>query len=185
MAIMLNAAKWKLEDYHRMIDAGILVDRHVELLRGEIVEMPPEGEGHTYFSDRLAKLLLRLLGDQAQVREARPITLADNSEPEPDIAIVEPLDAVYLEHHPFAENIFWVIEYSDSSLVKDLETKRAIYAGAGIQEYWVVNLKAKELIVFHHPMNGEYQARTALTDGTISPISFPDLVLDVSKMFNR
>jgi Uma2 family endonuclease len=146
MTVMLNAAKWKIDDYHRMIDAGILIDRHVELLMGEIIKMPPEGEGHTYFSDRLAKLLLRLLGDRAQVREGRPITLSDH---------------------------------------KDLETKRRIYAGAGIQEYWVINLKAKELIVFRDPIDRDYQARTTLSSGTISPISFPDLVLEVSKMFNR
>jgi Uma2 family endonuclease len=182
---MLSLAKWKIDEYHRMIEAGILVDRQVELLQGEIIEMSPEGEGHTYFSDRLAKLLLRLLIDQAQIREGRPITLSDDSEPEPDIAIVEPLDGIYLEHHPYPENVFWLIEYSDSSLAKDLEAKRLVYAAAGIREYWVVNLKAKELTVFRDPVNGDYRSRTTLRGGTICPISFPHLVLDVSKMFNR
>lgn len=181
----LTTAKWTINDYHRMIEAGILADRRVELLNGEIVEMSPEGEPHTYYSDRLAKQLLRLLADRAQVREGRPITLPNDSELEPDIAVVGLLDDVYLDHHPYPENIFWLIEYSVSSLSKDLEPKRRIYAAVRIQEYWVVNLRARELIVFRAPIGGDYRSTLTLTTGTISPIAFTDIILDVAKMFNR
>lgn len=71
-----------------MIAAGILDNRRVELLRGEIVEMSPEGEPHAYFSSEAAEYLIRLLGDQAMIRSSKPITLTNDSEPEPDIAIV-------------------------------------------------------------------------------------------------
>ncbi len=72
-----------------MIAAGILVDRRVELLQGEIVEMSPEGEPHAYFSSEAGEYLMRQLSDRAMVRLAKPITLPNNSEPEPDIAIVQ------------------------------------------------------------------------------------------------
>jgi Uma2 family endonuclease len=89
------------------------------------------------------------------VRLAKPITLPNTSEPESDIAIVQRLGREYLEHHPYPDNIFWLIEYSESSLEKDLEIKRKIYAQVGIPEYWVVNLKRRQLIVFRDPQDGE------------------------------
>ncbi len=102
----VTAAKWTIDEYHRMIAAGILDNRRVELLKGEIVEMPPEGEEHAYFSSEAGEYLMRLLGDRASVRAPKPITLANDSEPEPDLAIVQRLGREYLEHHPYPENIF-------------------------------------------------------------------------------
>lgn len=87
--MILTTAKWTLKEYHSMIDAGILSGRKVELLRGEIVEMAPEGEPHAYSSDEAGEYLASLLGERATIREAKPITLRDDSEPEPDIAIVQ------------------------------------------------------------------------------------------------
>lgn len=126
-------AKWTIDEYHRMIDAGILSDRQVELLQGEIVEMSPEGEPHAYCSDEAGEYLTDLLGKHAKIRQAKPITLPNDSEPEPDIAIVQRLGREYREHHPYPENIFWLIEYANSSLEKDLETKSKIYAQAGLE----------------------------------------------------
>ncbi|NDJ19469.1 Uma2 family endonuclease [Myxacorys almedinensis] len=180
----LTTAKWTLNDYHQMIDAGILNDRRVELLNGEIIEMSPEGTPHAYYGNRSSKYLQRLLGERADVREGHPITLPNDSEPQPDIAIVQPLDAVYLEHHPYPENIFWIIEYSYSTIAIDLEPKRRIYASAGIREYWVVNLKTKTLIVFRDPTDGDYGWRFEFGDGTISPISFPDVVVEIARLMN-
>src|SRR6476469_8066881 len=130
------AAKWTIAQYHQMISAGILENRRVELLKGEIVEISPEGKPHGYVSSEAGTYLIRLLGDRATIRSAQPMTLPNNSEPEPDLAIVQPLGRTYLEHHSYPENIFWVIEYSDSTLVKDVETKTKIYAEVGIPEYW-------------------------------------------------
>ena len=130
-----------------MIEAGILDNRCVELLNREIVEMPPEGEPDAYFSSEAEEYLIRLLGDRATVRGAKPITLPNNSEPEPDLAIIQWLGHEYLEHHPYPENVFWLIEYSDSSLDKDIQTKSKIYPEVRILEYWVVNLKKRQLII--------------------------------------
>ncbi|MFB8787498.1 MAG: Uma2 family endonuclease [Potamolinea sp.] len=150
-------AKWRIDEYHSMITAGILSDRRVELLQGEIVEMPPEGEPHAYCSDEAGEYLSSNCWASApQVRQAKPITLPNDSEPEPDIAIVQRLGRDYREHHPYPENIFWLIEYANSSLEKDLERKSKIYAEAGISEYWVVNLKKLHLVVFREPLDGEY-----------------------------
>ena len=178
-------AKWTVEDYHRMVEAGILDDRQVELLNGEIIETVLEGTPHANLSTKGANYLRKLLGDRVEIREGKPITLPNHSEPEPDIAVVQPLEEEYFEHHPYPENIFWLIELSNASLEKDLEVKRKTYATAGIAEYWVVNLKQMELIVFRSPNNGDYQQETTLTEGLIDPVAFPDAAVAVERFLKR
>ncbi len=182
---MLVTAKWSLNDYHQIVEAGILEQRHVELIHGEIVEMAPEGESHAYSSDEAGEYLTYLLGECAKVRHAKPITLPNSaSEPEPDIAIVQRLGQVYREHHPYPENIFWLIEYSDSSLAKDMEVKTKLYAQAGIPEYWVVNLKTMELIVWRSPTADGYETQLTLTEGAITSLTFPDIEIAVERLLN-
>ncbi|MEB3336001.1 MAG: Uma2 family endonuclease [Leptolyngbyaceae bacterium] len=179
----LTTVKWTVEDYHSMIAAGILAGRPVELLNGEIVEMAPEGEPHAYSSDEAGEYLMYLLGDRAKVRQAKPITLPQsNSEPEPDIAIVQRLGRDYREHHPYPENIFWLVEYSQTSLTKDLEIKTKVYAAAGIPEYWVINLRTTQLMVFRVPTHDGYLSQEILTAGHIYPSAFPDLAISVERL---
>lgn len=175
----LTRTKWTTEEYHRMIANGILDNHNVELLKGEIIEMSPEGEPHAYFSSEAGEYLIKLLAEKATIRLDKPITLPNNSEPQPDIAIVQRLGREYLEHHPYPKNIFWLIEYADSSLEKDLEFKSKIYAEVNIIEYWVVNLRRRNLIIFRQPQDGEYAAKFTLTSGNIHPLAFPDVAISV------
>lgn len=100
---------WTLDDYHRMVASGVLDDRPVELLRGEIVEMPPEGEAHAYLITDAIKYMIEMVGERATVRPDYPITLPEHdSEPEPDIAVVRPLGREYLDHHPYPGDVFWL-----------------------------------------------------------------------------
>ena len=185
MTLALVTAKWTLDQYHQMIDAGILVSHHVELLNGEIVEMPPEGEPHAHLSSEAADYIRELLRGKAKVRESKPITLSNDSEPEPDIAIVQDLGDTYLSHHPYPENIFWVIEYANSSLTKDLEVKSKTYATVGIQEYWVINLKRMELVVFRDASDEDYREKRTLIDGEISPLAFAEVSVAVNRLLRR
>lgn len=177
-------AKWTIGEYHRMIAAGVLDNRRVELLKGEIVEMSPEGEPHAYSSHEAANYLSDLLGKRVAIRQAKPITLPNRSEPEPDIAIVQRLGREYLEHHPYPKNIFWLIEYSNSSLSQDVETKSRIYAEVEIPEYWVVNLRRKQLIVFRDPQDGDYASKLTLTEGTIYPLAFPEIAVAIAEIIS-
>ncbi|NEP76803.1 MAG: hypothetical protein F6K39_00545 [Okeania sp. SIO3B3] len=83
---MKTLLKWTVQEYHHLINTGIFVNRHVELLHGEIVEMSPESPIHTQITETSVEYLRSLLKELAYVREAHPITLS-NSEPQPDIAI--------------------------------------------------------------------------------------------------
>jgi Uma2 family endonuclease len=147
--------------------------------------MSPEREAHAYFSRGAGNYLVRLLGERAIISQAKPITLPNDSEPEPDIAIVQPLGREYLEYHPYPENIFWLIEYSNTSLQKDLETKYKIYAEVGIPEYWVVNLKLRKLIVFRDPQDGEYASKSTFSVGTVYSLAFPDVAVSVDAIISN
>lgn len=178
----LTTYKWTTERYHRAIDAGIFDDQFIELLRGELIVMPPEREPHAYYNTEAADYIRTLLGESVKIRDAKPITLPNNSEPVPDVAIVKPLGEIYLEHHPYPENIFWIIEYSNATLSKDLGDKKYIYAEAGIEEYWVVNLKKSELKVFRDLKDGEYTTELTISQGTVSPLAFPNVYIEVGRL---
>lgn len=174
--------KWTLGRYHAAIDAGLFDDQAVELLRGDIVVMAPEREPHACYSSVGAEYLRQLLGSRAAVRETKPITLPNDSEPVPDVAIVQPPLERYLAHHPYPADIFWLVEYSNTTLAKDLGEKKDAYAEAGISEYWVVDLKNRQLKVFRDLAQGRYQAEVTLTEGKFSPTAFQDLPVDVRRL---
>lgn len=133
MAVTL--ARWTLADYHNIVEAGLFEGRSIELLNGLIVEMPPEGPDHADTSTRLMPQLWSAARGRYQVRAAKPISLPPNdSEPEPDIALV--CDRSYRDAHPYPEDIFLVIEFSNSSLEKDTREKRLVYAQASLTIGW-------------------------------------------------
>ena len=181
MALMTKT--WTVAEYHRLVDDGVLDDQPVELLKGEIVVMAPEGEPHASISTDAGEYLMRLLGERAQVRQAKPITLAAvDSEPEPDLAIVRRLGREYRDHHPYPENVYWLIEYSNTSLGKDLDQKKRVYADAGIPEYWVVNLRDMTVLVFREPDAGTYRYERNLDSGVIHPLAIPDVAVSVDRL---
>ena len=128
-----------VENYHRMIEAGILTeDDRVELLEGAVIEMSPEGPPHSVVIDRLNWFITRALPAEGyMVRVQHPMTLPPRSEPEPDLAIVDAAASSWSAHPASA---LLVIEVAQASLRKDRERKSRIYASAGIPEYWVADL---------------------------------------------
>jgi Uma2 family endonuclease len=77
-----------------------------------------------------------------------------------------------------------LIEFSNTSLKKDLDPKAKAYAVAGIPEYWIVNLQVMELIVMRDPVEGVYQSQVTLTDGNLNPIAFPDITISVRQLLD-
>lgn len=177
---MITTYKWTLDRYHQAVEAGVFDDQAVELLDGEIILISPEGIPHAHLSSEGADYLRELLGSRTKIRDGKPITLVNNSEPEPDLCICRPIS--YANHHPYPEDIFWLIEYSNTSLAKDLEVKRQVYAIANIPEYWVVNLKDRKLVVFRHPIDGIYQSQQKFIEGTIQPLAFPDVAIAIPRL---
>ena len=156
---------------------GMFEDERVELLRGALVAMTPQKPPHASTVAALGKLFERSLGDRGVVRQHSPLALSEDSEPEPDIALVPLGD--YSKEHP--TTAFLVIEVADSSLRKDREVKAAVYAEAKIAEYWIVNLVDRVLEVYRGPKDGRYGSVTNLRAGAdVSLVAFPDVMLPVN-----
>lgn len=173
--------KWTVNDYHQLIATGLLAGKPVELLEGELIEMSPEGVPYSYTNRTVADYLRSLLSGLATVSEAHPITL-DNSEPEPDIAIIRLPEEIYKQHHPYPENIYWLIEVSNRTLEKDLQEKTVTYARNGITEYWVIDLQYKKLWIFTQPASKGYGQTQEFTTGMIYPQSFPHIAIAANNL---
>lgn len=182
MAMPITHRRFTVDDYHRMVDAGILrEDDRVELLDGEVVEVSPIGPHHARCVDLLNRLFVRGVGDRAIVRVQGPIGLSSISEPEPDVALLRYGASGYGDAHPTPPQVLLLIEVSDTTLAYDRGRKLPAYARAGIAETWIVNL-AEDQIEIHREPRGERYAgcRTARRGETIAPLAFPDLTLDVT-----
>jgi Uma2 family endonuclease len=181
---MKTLAKWSVKDYHNLIETGILSDRQVELIAGEIWEMSPEGPLHHSLNWEIADYLRDLCRGVALISEAHPITLPD-SEPEPDLAVVRLPRNLYRDRHPLPEDIYWLIELSDTTLNYDLGIKKKAYARARIAEYWNIDLQNKIVRVFQNPQNDDYQTSQDYTQGIITPLAFPNLSISVNSLLGQ
>lgn len=138
------------ERYFALVDEGVLQpDDRVELLEGVIVAMPPQSPPHAGYLNLIAHRLSELIGARAAVRTQGPLPVSILSVPEPDIAVVPGTDADYLERHPTTALL--LVEVAATSLPQDRLTKAAIYAAAGIPEYWIVNLRDRALEILREP----------------------------------
>lgn len=177
----LTTYKWSIEEWHDLVNSGVLAGKRIELLEGEIIAMSPEGVPHRNTNHKVVKYLRKLLDGVAEVYESHPITL-DNSEPEPDLAIVRLPEGIYDTHHPYPQDIYWIIEISNETLVKDLEQKTITYARNGIVEYWVIDLKNNQLIVHTQPQNNTYVRVSKYKSGNISPLAFPQITIPLNRL---
>jgi Uma2 family endonuclease len=175
--------RWTVEEYHRMIQAGILATAdQVELLDGEIVYMSPQGPPHAGTTQKSDEYLKPKLSQQASVRVQLPITLS-TSEPEPDLAIVRRRDDMYAMGHPEPEDVLLLIEVADTTLNYDLNQKAKIYGKAGIQEYWVIDVAGRKIYVMREPYETGYRSQVVLSGGDrIFPLAFPDLEIAVDDL---
>lgn len=188
MAVEVAAARrlFTREEYHRMAEVGILKrsDR-VELIRGEIIKMSPQGRRHRAFIDNLTHLLGAGLAGRAIVSIQMPIVLADDTEPEPDVQILHRRTVPYKDREAHADDALLLIEVAESSLAYDRSTKLRLYAAAGIPEYWVVDGVAESIEVYRTPYANGYRdvARVAGPTATVALQAFPDVALALTDIF--
>ncbi|MBE9098811.1 Uma2 family endonuclease [Vacuolonema iberomarrocanum] len=178
----LPLKRWTVDDYHRMIAAGILtLDDRVELLDGQIVEMVPQEPPHASRVDEGGDYLKQLFAGRAKVRVQLPITLAPGSEPEPDFAIVRIDENRYRDRHPSPDDVLLLIEVSDSTLKRDRDRKAKIYARAGIRDYWIVDINRRQVIVLQDPQEESYQVERIFSEADqLVTLCCPEIVIELS-----
>jgi Uma2 family endonuclease len=177
--------RWTRGEYDKMIAAGVFAagDR-VELVDGEILQMTPQGSVHAATILILQDALRLAFGSGFSVRPQLPLALSPDSEPEPDLAVVPGSPRDYLHGHPGTALL--ALEVSDSSLEYDRETKGRLYARAGIEDYWIVNLIDRSIEVFRKPWQEEYRSVQIYFPGDIvTPLGAPQAGIQVTDVFGR
>jgi Uma2 family endonuclease len=185
MAIEILRHSFTVADYEQMLATGILrEDDHVELIDGEVRQMSPIGPYHAALVARLNRLLVRQAPDTTIVRVQDPVQLSEYSQPQPDLALVAGRDDFYAQGHPTAQDIYLLIEVSDSSLAYDRGEKLPRYAQAGVEEVWIVDSSALQIEQYWQPAGGQYRTKQTWGRGEIVRAhALPELALDVDAIF--
>jgi Uma2 family endonuclease len=160
--------RFSVEEYQRMIRAGILTDEDaVELLEGWIVEKMPRNPPHDAV---VAHLINRVLGPRLPAGwfcRGQSAVQTATSQPEPDVAVVRGSEFDYLDRHPGPADMALVVEVADSTLDRDRDTKGPMYARAGVPVYWLVNLPERRIEVFSNPTAAGYDSPAVVGAGTV------------------
>lgn len=170
-------------EYDVLVEQGSYDRERVELIRGEVLRMSPQGSEHSYVVRELGRRLTLALGERAVVQVQGPVAASPISEPEPDLCVL-PHDAHRRDAHP--ERAVLVIEVSASSLRFDRETKTSIYAEMGVPEYWIVNLRDRWIEVHTDPVGERYgSVRTVSAVETLGVAAFPDVSIRIADLLSR
>lgn len=146
---------WTIDEYHRLGEAGVFDEARVELIEGEILDKSSKGPLHVYTTSALNRVLAPLHERPNTIlRVADPVTLEKvDSEPEPDVLVVRGALADYLAGHPGPDDVILAIEVSDTTLRFDRGRRASVYLRSGLAEYWVVDVRGREVLV--HRLAGE------------------------------
>jgi Uma2 family endonuclease len=142
--------RWSVDDYYKMAEAGLFDRRRVELIDGEIIEMSPMGSPHAVAAELTANVLRNAFGPGFIVRNGKPLALAGESHPEPDVSVHAGHHLDFLSRHPSTAEL--IVEVGDSTLAYDRSEKSSLYASVKIPEFWIVNLKQWCIEVYRNPV---------------------------------
>ncbi len=181
-AQLLPPHRFTREEYEEMIRNGIIEEgTRVELLQGYIVDMPVQKPAHSVANELVQHALMEAFGTGFHIRSQKPLALGEDSEPEPDNAVVEGQIRDYLSSHPTTALL--IVEVSDSTLKKDQGPKLQTYAMNGIPEYWIVNIPEGQLEVYSEPTGNSYAKTDVLKPGDlVAPLAKPDGAIQVSDL---
>ncbi len=187
MSVQLLRRKFTVEQYHKMVESGILSeDDRVELIRGEIIEMSPIGLRHAACVKRLNNLFSRKLGDSVIIGVQDPVKLDNTSEPQPDVVLLKPRADFYESEPPQSSDIFLLVEVADTTVEYDREVKIPLYAEDNIAEVWLVDINGQCVEVYREPAFDEYQTIQKFERGQMLSIqAFPEVSITVNEVLGQ
>lgn len=171
-----------VQDYHKMIDAGVFVgNSDYELIEGEIVKKMPQGKLHIAAINRLNMFFAPRLAGEAIVSIQNAVVISGISEPEPDVTLLKFREDFYATEKATGEDVLLLIEVADPSVKYDRDVKMGIYAEAGVREVWLVNLPRQILEVHLEPEKGKYKlVKKHGRNEPVAPSLLPKISLKVS-----
>jgi len=185
-----RARRFSRAEYERIIDLGVFQPGEaIELIGGELMVAEPQSAAHYTAIQKTAKALEAAFGPGWTIREQGPIGLDEDSEPEPDVAVVPGSPEDYGRAHPSRPVL--TVEVAESSLGVDRRHKGSLYARAGLDDYWVLNLADRVLEVYREPAPdaaapfGWRYARRDVFDASarVTPLAAPGWSILVAYLF--
>jgi Uma2 family endonuclease len=175
---------FSVKEYHRMHEVGILLeDDRVELIDGEIHLMSPIGTAHAAIVNYYISLFMSI-GKTAIVSAQNPILLGNNSEPQPDLALLIYREDFYRKVAPTAADVLLVIEVSDSTLAYDRLEKLPRYALANIREVWITDVTGEMIECYTEPNGDQYATKQTFRRGQqLSVQALPAIQVSVDAIF--
>ncbi len=175
---------FSLDEYHDLVETGFFKrEDRIQLIEGELIMMPPHSPEHSANSTSLRRRIERVLPDHLLLREAQPVSIPPNSEPEPDLSVVKMRPDFYKSAHPVAKDVLLLVEVAKTSAPFDKGIKAQMYAKAGIAEYWVIEIMARVVTVFTEPSAQGYRTqRTLQPEDKVQCGTIKKLALKVSDM---
>jgi len=183
-ALQVEPYRFTVEQYHKMGEVGVFPpDVKIELMDGLIIPMSI-GKDHAFVVNRLSKLLLRRLPeDAASISIQNPLTINEDSEPVPDLLVLNYRSDDYKEHLPRPEDTRLVIEVSDTTLRYDQLTKIPKYARFNIPESWIVDINGQKIWIYRQPNPDGYLQIQAYERG--STVKVLDIELPVDEILGE
>jgi Uma2 family endonuclease len=180
--------RWRRAEYERLVDLGIFVGERLELLDGMLLIQEPQGSAHAAIVIHIGQVLATAFGAGWHPRLHAPLALDEDSEPEPDVAVVAGAPRDFVGAHPSTAAL--VVEVADSSLRLDRRLKAGLYARAGLPEHWIVNLVDAALEVHRRPAPAadaaygwSYRSVEVLRPpATVSPLAAPAARISVADL---
>jgi hypothetical protein len=143
--------RFTVREYRLLGEAGVLTEHdRVELLEGWIVQKMIHNPRHDATVAKANNAIRERLPPGWDVRVQSAMTTED-SEPEPDLAVVRAPESRFATRHPAAHDIALLVEVGDTSLAHDRDFKGALYARAGVRLYRIINLVEKQVEVYTDP----------------------------------
>ena len=167
-----------VEIYEKIVAAGVFGDTSpLFLWKGRLVLPMTKGPDHENALATLLALTMQMVPDGWHVRPGSPVSMRNDSEPEPDLVILRGAIRDYRKRTPRAIDVPLAIEISDSSLRYDSGEKRSTYAAASIPVYWIVNIPKTRIDVFTAP-SGPTEAPSYAEHKEYGPDDDVPIVLD-------
>jgi Uma2 family endonuclease len=191
MQTPLTVRRWSRFEYEKLVDTGFFDRDRVELVGGQLIVAEPQGTCHATSVCRAADALRAVVPAGWLVREEKPISLDDDSVPEPDVAVVPGSPDDYLNAHPSVPPL--VVEVADASLSFDRKAKGSLYARGGVQDYWIVNVIERALEIYREPhpdpsavWGWSYRSmRTLGPTESATPLALPAISVRVAALLPR
>jgi Uma2 family endonuclease len=177
-----------INEWQKMVAANAFSpENRIELINGEILEMPPIGFNHAGHVNRMTNVFAFLVVEKkAIISVQNPLQLGDLSEPQPDFMLLRLEENCYTTRHPQPEDVLLLVEVADSSLSYDRERKQRLYAMFGIPEYWLINLNNESLEVYRQLSDESYAQKLTLYHGeTLALSQLEGVVVNTATILNK